>query len=124
MNEIIKYSTDLFYEIDDCITNLIKARVDKDAEKKNEAIWNMERLMTNTMQYISWLVGELKWDSKINWQTGEPKESGSYLVFVKGEFSDYTTCAMYNTVTGWCHWKKEEITAWCKLSDIEPYKEE
>lgn len=123
MNEIIKQSTDLFYEIDDCITNLIKARLDKNADKENEAIWNMERLMTTTMQHISWLVGELKGNSQIKWQTGEPKESGSYLVFIKGEFSNYTTCAMYNGITGWCHWKKEEITAWCKLSDIEPYKE-
>lgn len=66
----------------------------------------------------------MKEQSIVKWQTGEPKESGSYLVFIKGEFSDYTTFAMYNTLTGWYHWKKEEITAWCKLSDIEPYKEE
>ena len=65
----------------------------------------------------------MKEQSIIHWQTGEPKESGSYLVFIKGEFSDYTTCAMYNTVTGWCHWKKEEITAWCKLRGIKPFKE-
>lgn len=61
-------------------------------------------------------------ESTIKWQTGEPEENGSYLVSIKGEFSEYTTCAIYNFVTGWCHWKKEEITAWCKLSDIEPYK--
>ena len=62
--------------------------------------------------------------SVIKWQKGEPKENGSYLVSIKGNISEYTTCAIYNIVTGWCHWKKEKITAWCKLSDIEPYKEE
>lgn len=66
---------------------------------------------------------ERKMGSTIYWQTGEPKENGSYLVSIKGKFSEYTTCAIYNIVTGWCHWKKEKITAWCKPSNIEPYKE-
>lgn len=61
-------------------------------------------------------------ESIIKWRKGEPEENGSYLVSIKGEFSEYTTCAIYNVVTGWCHWKKEKITAWCKLSNIKPYK--
>lgn len=61
--------------------------------------------------------------SRIKWQTGEPKESGSYLISIKGKYSHYVTCAMYNCLTEWSHWEKEEIDAWCKLSDIEPYKE-
>lgn len=60
----------------------------------------------------------------IKWQIGEPKENGSYIVSIKGIESHFVTCAIYNCVTGWCHWKKEEIISWCKLSDIEPYNEE
>lgn len=59
----------------------------------------------------------------IKWQKGEPKERGSYIVYIKGLDSNYVTCAVYVHETGWCHWKKEEIIAWCKLSEIEPYKE-
>ena len=66
----------------------------------------------------------MKEQSTIKWQTGEPKESGTYLVSIKGEYSEFTTCAVYVPITGWCHWKDEEITAWCKLSDIKPCKEE
>jgi hypothetical protein len=124
MNEIIKHSTDLFHEIDDCITNLIKARLDKNADKENEAIWNMERLMTTTMQHISWLVGELKGNSRIKWQTGEPKKSGTYLVAIRGKYSIFVQSAQFGVLTGWGYFKPEEILAWCRLSDIEPYKEE
>lgn len=62
--------------------------------------------------------------SRINWQTGEPKESGSYLVSIKSDYFELVTCATYNHLAGWRHWTEEEITAWCKLSDIEPYKKE
>lgn len=61
-------------------------------------------------------------ESIIKWRKGEPEENGSYLVHIEGESSEYITCAIYNVVTGWCHWKKEEITAWCELSDIKLYK--
>ena len=63
-------------------------------------------------------------ESTIKWQTGEPEKSGSYLISVKGKYSEIVTCTMYNCLSGWAHWEKEEITAWCKLIDIEPYKEE
>lgn len=61
-------------------------------------------------------------ESVIKWQTGEPKERGSYIVSIKGLDANYVTCDVYVHETGWCHWKKEEIIAWFKLSDIEPYK--
>ena len=60
--------------------------------------------------------------SIIHWQTGEPKESGTYLVtniegsvgFSYYEADHYIDKKYFRTC----------ITAWCKLSDIEPYKEE
>ena len=64
----------------------------------------------------------------IKWQTGEPKERGEYLVtllsgkvkvaeFYKYKVADkeYWDCIPYGIVG---------VKAWCKLSDIEPYKEE
>lgn len=67
-------------------------------------------------------------ESVIKWQTGEPKERGEYLVtllsgnvrlaeFYKYEVADkeYWDCIPYDLLC---------VKAWCKLSDIEPYKEE
>ena len=65
-------------------------------------------------------------ESVIKWQTGEPKEEGEYLVSLedgsvcrdecrKLYFGDEKQCWVYN---------EGEVTAWWKLSDIEPYKEE
>ena len=124
MEEIIKQSTDLYYEIDDCITTMLKARLDKNVNKEHESFCKMESLIVETMQHISWLVGELKDNSKIKWQTGEPKESGSYLVTIKCSYDTFVTCSYYSCLNGWSHWEEEEIIAWCKLRDIESYKEE
>lgn len=65
--------------------------------------------------------------SVIKWQTGEPKERGEYLVtllsgkvkvaeFYKYKVADkeYWGCIPYGIVG---------VKAWCKLSDIESYKE-
>lgn len=65
--------------------------------------------------------------SIVHWQTGEPKERGEYLVtllsgkvkvaeFYKYKVADkeYWDCIPYGIVG---------VKAWCKLSDIEPYKE-
>lgn len=64
-------------------------------------------------------------ESVIKWQTGEPKESGLYLVTtyygkVKvDEFCHYSVSGKeYGTFI-----KYADPVAWCKLSDIEPYKE-
>ena len=64
--------------------------------------------------------------SIVHWQTGEPKERGEYLVtllsgkvkvaeFYKYKVADkeYWDCIPYGIVG---------VKAWCKLSDIEPYK--
>lgn len=63
--------------------------------------------------------------SVIKWQTGEPKESGLYLVTtyygkVKvDEFCHYSVSGKeYGTFI-----KYADPVAWCKLSDIEPYME-
>lgn len=95
MESIIKESTNLFYETDGCITKLLKARLDKDSDKEGEAIFKMESLMIETMQHLSWLVGELKGNSLIKWQTGEPKEEGWYLATCKNGAPELFVALVY-----------------------------
>ena len=67
-------------------------------------------------------------ESVIKWQTGEPKESGVYIVSISTETEKGVT--FFN----WDNTEKKflfvdffpdiTILAWCKLSDIQPYKEE
>ena len=63
-------------------------------------------------------------ESIIKWQTGEPKESGSYLITTyRGTvFVDYWR--VFPNKSDWDYRDKFDVIAWCKLSDIEPYKEE
>lgn len=62
--------------------------------------------------------------SIVHWQTGEPKESGAYLITTyNGKvFADYWR--IFPNRSGWDYCDKFDVKAWCKLSDIEPYKEE
>ena len=67
-------------------------------------------------------------ESVIKWQTGEPKEECEYLVTFEYKDGHAEVC-----VTSWSaimkgfRTNKDNIRytlAWCKLSDITPYKEE
>lgn len=69
-----------------------------------------------------------KFDSKtqscIKWQTGEPKESGIYIVTTSSNIVRISYwnngCFLINDLP----FSTLKIKAWSKLSDIEPYKEE
>lgn len=56
----------------------------------------------------------------IPWQTGEPNESGAYLI------TTYNGKVLtdYWRVYRWDYRNRFEVKSWCKLSDIKPYKEE
>lgn len=58
--------------------------------------------------------------SEINWQTGLPKEKGIYLVTTDEETVCSTSFHPEEEVDidyfAFC------ITAWCKLTDIKPYR--
>lgn len=60
-------------------------------------------------------------ESVIKWNTGEPKESGLYLVTIKGMHETFVSYSRYSCLNGWLHSNK--VLAWCKLSDIKPYKD-
>lgn len=69
--------------------------------------------------------------SVIKWQTGEPKEEGDYLVVVHSKRVEFDRLYAYGDVKNgriekayfWKESLARTITAWCKLSDIKPYKE-
>ena len=62
--------------------------------------------------------------SGIHWQTGELKESGIYLVTTSSNIvrTSYWNngCWLINDLP----FSTLKIKAWCKLSDIKPYKED
>lgn len=66
----------------------------------------------------------MKEQSIVKWQTGEPKEEGAYLLTIDGVSKSFITIGWYCYSTGWLNYTNRLGTAWCKLSDIEPYKEE
>ena len=62
-------------------------------------------------------------ESIIKWQTGEPKENGDYLVTVQDSVLKYRRNNGFWMYCGLII-RDKVVSAWCKLSDIEPYKEE
>lgn len=70
--------------------------------------------------------------SIIHWETGEPKEEGEYLVVVYGRKIEVDYWFAWDDIkdgriTKCFSWKENwyrKIIAWCKISDIKPYKEE
>ena len=61
-------------------------------------------------------------ESTIKWQTGEPKESGSYIITT--DEGTVAIASFFNDYTPDIEFFKICVTAWCKLSDIEPYNSE
>ena len=59
-------------------------------------------------------------ESTIKWRTGVPKEEGVYLVTTNiGEVKTSTYIKAKAIDFGVF---SKDVTAWCKLSDIQPYK--
>ena len=67
-------------------------------------------------------------ESKIKWQTGEPKHDGVYIVTSFDSSQKINICRVlekvgYKWMNGSLEVRCYNIKAWCKLSDIKPYKE-
>lgn len=64
-------------------------------------------------------------ESVIKWQTGMPEQSDIYIVTTTAGEVDIRV--LYDPYTSPPYWlddeEDDEVVAWCKLSDIEPYKE-
>lgn len=63
-------------------------------------------------------------ESVIKWQTGEPKEGGYYLITTDSDRITTDLWRIFPNRSNWEYRNKFEVVAWCKLSDIEPYKDE
>ena len=60
-------------------------------------------------------------ESVIKWQTGEPKEEGRYIITkCNGIVKCLQFCPKEDVDVAYF---KGLVLAWCKLSDIKPYKE-
>ena len=83
-------------------------------------------LANGSAEYLEECKGNL---SVIKWQTGEPTEDGTYLAVY--EINEYRNDVI-TLIRSRSKWRdfffgkvdKKRVLAWCKLSDIEPYKEE
>lgn len=61
--------------------------------------------------------------SIIHWQTGEPPKNGTFLVTYKGCVYKFQRERDFWMCCGRIM-NDKDVSAWCKLSDIKPYKEE
>ena len=61
-------------------------------------------------------------ESVIKWKTGKPEETGKYLVQMKDHEMIVDFNFWNNLSNSWMFYDAS-VVAWCKLSDIEPYKE-
>lgn len=61
-------------------------------------------------------------ESKIKWQKGKPKENGVYIITTDG--GEIGIASFHIGFSPDIEFFKIRVTAWCKLIDIEPYKEE
>lgn len=66
---------------------------------------------------------ERKMKSQIKWQTGEPEEEICHLITLK---TGIVIPAIWSQKEGWHSennlFRFYNVIAWCKLSDIKPYK--
>lgn len=64
----------------------------------------------------------------IKWKIGEPKHDGVYIVTTFDSVQKINICRIlekvgYRWMNGSMEVRECNIKAWCKLSDIKPYKE-
>ena len=124
MKELIESTKRLQGEIDKCIMKLIHARQYHDKIEEAGAVFDMERLLVASAQQLQCCIDKLEdCGSVVEWQTGEPKENGIYLVttmrgIVRTAYWNID-CWLINDLP----FSTLKIKAWWKLSNIKPYKE-
>ena len=58
--ELIKSTRSLYFDIDTCITELIRARTEQNEENEGKALFRMEGLMVATMQQLDCIIDSLQ----------------------------------------------------------------
>lgn len=114
MESIIEKAIEWFKDISEATKELTSGNV----SHKTCAI---RGLANGSAEYLEECKGNL---SVFKWQTGVPKESDIYLVTTSSNIvrTSYWNngCWIINDLP----FSTLKIKAWCKLSDIKPYKEE
>ena len=54
--EMLEECNRLYHEIDKCITDLVKARLNDDTKSEQKALFNMEKLMCDALQDLSVII--------------------------------------------------------------------
>ena len=54
--EMLEECNRLYHEIDNCITDLVKARLNDDTKSEQKVLFNMEELMCETLQNLSVII--------------------------------------------------------------------
>lgn len=122
----------LYSDIDTCISELVKARTDKDSEAEGKALFKMEGLMVATLQDLSCIEDYLE---KQKEQDGEDEEDNDFIIYHplkngKGEY-ECIPYSFYGSLTSFsedkdlldflrtCFYTEEECNVW-----IEQQKED
>lgn len=71
-------------------------------------------------------------ESTIRWQKGNPTKAGKYIItLIEGTVRvdelypyEYVEGSQKTIKYAWKHSFQDAVIAWCKLSDIKPYKKE
>ena len=58
--ELIKSTRSLYFDIDTCITELIRARTEQNEENEGKALFRMEGLMVATLQQLNCIIDSLQ----------------------------------------------------------------
>ena len=89
----------------------------------------MERLLVASAQQLQCCIDKLEdCGSVVEWQTGEPTEEGECIVTLDNGVVTYDEYCCATDSDGddmffWRYWDEDKVVAWCKLSNIKPYKE-
>lgn len=129
MKELIESTKRLQGEIDKCTMKLIHARQYHDKIEEAGAVFDMECLLVASAQQLQCCIDKLEdCGSVVEWQMGEPTEEGECIVTLDNGVVTYDEYCCATDSDGddmffWRYWDEDKVVAWCKLSNIKPYKE-
>lgn len=113
MESVINKAIEWFKDISEATKELTSGNVSHKA-------CAIRGLANGGAEYLEGYKGGL---SAVKWQTGVPNINGAFLVTYKN-----SVCKFERKRGFWMYCgliiNDKDVVAWCKLSDIEPYKEE
>ena len=96
---------------------------DEDVEHVSSVGEMVDYLFVRLNKGVAVIAPKKEMVSKVEWQTGVPKERGAYIVSLANGEVGYDYFGFWDSVKWvWQFNMDSEVKAWCKLSNIEPYK--